>query len=121
MDIEELNLPQHKPQHGSGQLSHAAESIKTDFVAAHGIFVTCREYNGFITPLHLNSRTWATRGEGDMHDGFKTKVASLMVMPQVLDSMGGLRMLRSSQQMLQDMGAVVIPECETNLQIWKTD
>jgi NAD(P)H-dependent FMN reductase len=72
-----------------------------------GIFIATPEYNGFTSPLLLNAITWATRGEGDMYDGFKGKVMSVMATSP--GPMGGLRTIRSLNQLLQDMGAVVIP------------
>ena len=60
-----------------------------------------------MTPLLYNSITWATRGDGDMYAGFKGKCASVMATSP--GPMGGLRMIRSMQQMLADMGANIVP------------
>jgi NAD(P)H-dependent FMN reductase len=42
-----------------------------------------------------------------MYDAFKGKVVGIMATSPV--PMGGMRMLRSMQQFLQDMGAVIVP------------
>ena len=76
-------------------------------ISLDGIFIASPEYNGFTTPLLLNAITWATRGEGDMYEGFKNKVC--VVMATSPGAMGGLRMIRSLNTFLQDMGAIVLP------------
>jgi chromate reductase len=60
-----------------------------------------------MTPLLYNSITWATRGDGDMYAGFKGKCASVMATSP--GPMGGLRMIRSLQHMLADMGSIIVP------------
>ena len=107
IDLKALNLPLYDPDLESENFPAAAQKLKNDLISADGILITCPEYNGFISPLLLNSITWATRGEGRMYAGFKNKVVSLMSTSP--GAMGGMRMLRSLQQMMQDMGAIVVP------------
>lgn len=107
IDLESLNLPLYNPNLEKEHFPESAKTLKSALIGADGIFIACPEYNGFVSPLLLNAITWATRGEGDMYAGFKSKVVSLMSTSP--GPMGGMRMLRSLQQMLQDMGAVVIP------------
>jgi len=85
----------------------AATDLKASMVAATGMVIACPEYNGSITPLLLNAITWATRGEGPMYSGFQGKLVTIISTSP--GSLGGLRMQRSFQLMLQDMGSVVIP------------
>lgn len=107
IDLDALDLPLYNPNKEEDNFPESANTLKSTLVAADGIFVTCPEYNGFITPLLLNAITWATRGEGDMYAGFKGKVVSCMATSP--GPVGGLRMLRTFQGFLQDMGALVTP------------
>lgn len=107
IDLESLNLPLYNPNEEEAHFPESAKTLKSSLVSADGIFITCPEYNGFVTPIFLNAMTWATRGEGGMYDAFKGKVVSAMATSP--GPMGGLRMLRSLAGYLQDMGAVVVP------------
>ncbi|KAL7563429.1 hypothetical protein ACA910_016525 [Epithemia clementina (nom. ined.)] len=107
IDLKDLNLPLYDPDLESDNFPAAAQRFKNDLIAADGILITCPEYNGLLSPLLLNAITWATRGEGRMYGAFKNKVVSLMSTSP--GAMGGMRMLRSLQQMMQDMGAIVVP------------
>lgn len=90
-----------------GNFPAGAATLKAKLVACDGILITCPEFNGSITPLMCNAITWATRGPGGMYDGFKGKCCTVMATSP--GAMGGLRMCRSFQEMLQDMGALIIP------------
>eukprot|EP00465_Bigelowiella_longifila_P012757 CAMPEP_0185251980 /NCGR_PEP_ID=MMETSP1359-20130426/1241_1 /TAXON_ID=552665 /ORGANISM="Bigelowiella longifila, Strain CCMP242" /LENGTH=222 /DNA_ID=CAMNT_0027834051 /DNA_START=45 /DNA_END=713 /DNA_ORIENTATION=+ len=107
IDLAELKLPLYNPNDEAASFPEAAKSLKAKLVACHGIIITCPEYNGLLSPLLLNAITWATRGEGGMYDGFKGKCATVMATSP--GKMGGLRMLRSLQEMLMDMGSLIIP------------
>jgi len=107
IDLRALNLPIYDADLERDDFPEAAKQLKKDLVAADGIFICSPEYNGFCTPLLLNAITWATRGEGRMYAGFKEKVVLLMSASP--GTMGGIRCLRSLQQMMQDMGAFVVP------------
>jgi NAD(P)H-dependent FMN reductase len=106
VDLQSLELPLYDPNREEDHFPEAARQLKKALTEADGIFVACPEYNGFVTPLLLNSITWATRGEGDMYSGFKGKVCSLMATSP--GPMGGLRMLRSLTTMMEDMGSTVV-------------
>lgn len=107
IDLKALDLPLYDPDLESEHFPPAAQKLKNDLIAADAILITSPEYNGLLSPLLLNAITWATRGEGRVYGGFKNKVVSLMSTSP--GAMGGMRMLRSLQQMMQDMGAIVVP------------
>eukprot|EP00467_Chlorarachnion_reptans_P013598 CAMPEP_0114505928 /NCGR_PEP_ID=MMETSP0109-20121206/11129_1 /TAXON_ID=29199 /ORGANISM="Chlorarachnion reptans, Strain CCCM449" /LENGTH=223 /DNA_ID=CAMNT_0001684429 /DNA_START=281 /DNA_END=952 /DNA_ORIENTATION=+ len=107
INLEDLKLPLYNPNDEASSFPKEAKEFKAKLVACHGILITCPEYNGLMTPLLLNAITWATRGEGGMYDGFKGKCVTVMATSP--GKMGGLRMVRSLQEMLQDMGCIVIP------------
>ena len=107
IDLKLLDLPLYDPDLESENFPASAHNLKNDLIAADGILIASPEYNGLLSPLLLNAITWATRGEGRMYAGFKNKVVSLMSTSP--GAMGGMRMLRSLQQMMQDMGAIVVP------------
>ena len=110
VDLSALQLPLYDsalddPEGGSFPANAAL--LKEKLVACDGILITCPEFNGNITPLMCNAITWATRGAGGMYDGFKGKCC--MVMATSPGALGGLRMMRSFQEMLQDMGCLIVP------------
>mmetsp|Transcript_14476 Transcript_14476/g.18907 ORF Transcript_14476/g.18907 Transcript_14476/m.18907 type:complete len:407 (+) Transcript_14476:269-1489(+) len=107
IDLKALDLPIYDADLEKDNFPQAAKKLKADLVSADGIIIVCPEYNGFVSPLLLNAITWATRGEGRMYAGFKDKFVTLMSASP--GTMGGVRMLRSLQQMMQDMGAIVVP------------
>jgi len=107
IDLAALNLPLYAPDDEKDNFPEAAKQLKAQLTAADGLLITCPEYNGILSPLLLNSITWATRGEGGMYDAFKGKCTCVMATSP--GQIGGLRMVRSLQQFLQDMGAVTIP------------
>lgn len=109
VDLSSLNVPIYDPNEEEEHFPDGAHVLKSTHVDADGIFLTSPEYNGFVTPLLCNSlSTWATRGEGGMYfDAFKGKVVDIMATSP--GPMGGLRMLHSMHQFMQDMGAVVVP------------
>jgi len=106
IDLGALNLPLFNPDDEPTAFPEAAKILKAQLVATDGIFIASPEYNGNMSPLLLNAITWATRGEGDMYAGFKGKVAAVMATSP--GPMGGLRMVRSLNQMLHDMGCTVL-------------
>eukprot|EP00470_Lotharella_oceanica_P016505 CAMPEP_0170184842 /NCGR_PEP_ID=MMETSP0040_2-20121228/34811_1 /TAXON_ID=641309 /ORGANISM="Lotharella oceanica, Strain CCMP622" /LENGTH=225 /DNA_ID=CAMNT_0010431031 /DNA_START=74 /DNA_END=751 /DNA_ORIENTATION=- len=107
VDLADLKLPMYNPDDEAASFPEAAKEFKKKLVACDGLMITCPEYNGLMTPLLLNALTWATRGEGGMYDAFKGTCATVMATSP--GKMGGLRMVRSLQGFLQDMGCVVIP------------
>ena len=124
INLGELNLPLYNPNDEVPSSSAAdgsasvvpffpenAKYLKQQLVECDGIFIASPEYNGFTSPLLLNAITWASRGEGDMYGGFKGKIVSLMSTSP--GPMGGLRMLRSMNTMLSDMGSVIVPGYNT--------
>ena len=107
VDLAALQLPLYNPELEAEGFPAAAQEFKNLLSESDGIFVATPEYNGFTSPLLLNSITWATRGDGDMYAGFKGKMATVMAASP--GPAGGLRMIRSLNQMFQDMGSIVVP------------
>lgn len=107
VDLEKLDLPMYNPDfEKANNFPAKAVEFKAQLKACDGMVITCPEYNGHITPVLLNAITWATRGADGQYDGFKGKCVSVMATSP--GPMGGMRMVRSLQKFLNDMGAVVI-------------
>ena len=107
VDLKELDLPIYDADLEKSDFPEAAKRLKADLISADGILIVSPEYNGMCAPSVLNAITWATRGEGRMYAGFKEKFVSVMCASP--GTMGGVRMIRSMNQMLLDMGALVVP------------
>eukprot|EP00934_Nitzschia_sp_Nitz4_P009355 Nitzschia sp. Nitz4//scaffold25_size161228//69937//70949//NITZ4_002430-RA/size161228-snap-gene-0.24-mRNA-1//-1//CDS//3329544586//9345//frame0 len=99
VDLTALNLPMFNPEDMEVSFPGAATAFKQLLEEA--------EYNGFTTPLLYNSLTWASVGEGGSFSAFKGKCAAVMATSP--GQLGGLRMIRSLQMMLADLGVIVVP------------
>ena len=107
VDLGALKLPLYDMDAEKAAFPPEAADLKAKMVACDGMIIVSPEYNGMPTPLLLNAITWATRGAGAQYAGFSGKCVSVMATSP--GPMGGIRVVRTMQQMLQDMGAVVIP------------
>lgn len=96
-DVEEAGFPE------------AATLLKEKLANVDGIIVAGPEYNGFATPLFVNSVSWASRGDpnGHMYASFKGKVAS--VISTSPGPMGGMRSHNMYARLLQNVGVNCLP------------
>jgi NAD(P)H-dependent FMN reductase len=67
------------------------------------------EYNGFPTPLFVNSVAWASRGDpkGEMGSTFKAKTAAIISTSP--GGLGGMRSLGAYKELLQNLGVTCLP------------
>ncbi len=91
-------------------LPEGVRAFKALLQAHDGLLIGSPEYNGYMTPLLLNTIDWATRSEEATPDlsGFRDK--SLLV---VSSSPGGLAGIRSATQlknMLTSIGCLLCPD-----------
>ncbi|MBH80730.1 MAG: FMN reductase [Gammaproteobacteria bacterium] len=78
-----------------------------------GLIITCPEYNGFMTPLLINTINWCTRSEEATPDlsGFADK--AVLVASGSPSSLGGIRANTHLKTMLSGIGAIVFPQSLT--------
>ena len=78
-----------------------------------GLIITCPEYNGFMTPLLINTISWCTRSEEATPDlsGFADK--AVLVASGSPSSLGGIRANTHLKTMLSGIGAIVFPQSLT--------
>jgi NAD(P)H-dependent FMN reductase len=86
----------------------AAAALAEAITHQHGVFITCPEYNGSITPLLKNTIDWVSRVKLPVSP-FKERVFALSAASP--GPYGGLRGLIHTRHVLEiGCGALVIPE-----------
>lgn len=80
-------------------------------IAAHdGLIIGCPEYNGYMTPLLLNTLNWATRSTEAAPDlaPFRNKLT--VITSTSPGALGGMRASRELRNFLTGIGALVLPQ-----------
>jgi chromate reductase len=114
LDLHALDLPVFHAAIEAAGLPAGAFALRDAFAAHDAVFIASPEYNGFPTPLLINSFAWASRVPGA--DGQLAGLAAMAGKPAGLVSaspglLGGLRSLNSFRAFLQMAPAmVVVPE-----------
>jgi chromate reductase len=111
LDLALYDLPLYNPDVEANQgMPIGAMKLKEDLASTDGWIVCSPEYNGFVTPLLLNSFTWCSRGdapEAGMYATFRDKTA--IVLSASPGAMGGMRSLNPNRQLLTNLGVNVLP------------
>jgi chromate reductase, NAD(P)H dehydrogenase (quinone) len=114
LDLRSLGLPLYDAEIEAAGMPAGALELRR-LLASHGaLLVASPEYNGFPTPLLINSLDWASRpaAGGELPSGLSAmsgKVAG--VMSASPGPMGGLRSLGFARQFLHNtLGMLVVPE-----------
>lgn len=87
----------------------AAVKLKAKLAAMDAWIVAGPEYNGFATPLFINSVAWASRGDpdGEMYATFKGKLAAVVATSP--GGLGGMRSLGPYKELLTNLGVTCLP------------
>lgn len=114
LDLAALDLPIFHAAIEAAGLPAGALALRDAFAAHDAVFIATPEYNGFPTPLLINSFAWASRVPAA--DGGPAGLAAMAGKPVGLVSaspglLGGLRSLNGFRAFLQMAPAmVVVPE-----------
>lgn len=110
VDLGELDIPIYngdlEEAHG---LPEGAERLRALLHDHSGLMIACPEYNGFITPLLLNSIDWASRsgtGGVDVTPWMNKIVAIASASP---GPFGGMRSAGHLRTLLSGIGCLVLP------------
>lgn len=110
VDLGELDMPIYngdlEAAHG---LPEGAQQLRGLLLDHQGLLIGCPEYNGFITPLLLNSIDWASRtGKGgvDITPWMNKTVAIASASP---GPFGGMRSAGHLRTLLAGIGCLVLP------------
>ncbi len=105
IDLNDYALPLY---HGDLEDAEGMPANATKLIAAivqhQGLLIASPEYNAMITPLLKNTIDWCTRADDNPFIG---KVAA--VVSASPGSLGGVRSLKMAQQLLQHLGAHIVP------------
>lgn len=87
----------------------AAVKLKAALASQDAWIVAGPEYNGFTTPLFVNSVAWASRGDpaGEMYSTFKAKTAAVIATSP--GGLGGMRAFSAYKQLLMNLGVNTLP------------
>ncbi|CAJ1954735.1 unnamed protein product [Cylindrotheca closterium] len=111
LDLGNYDMPVYNQDlEAASGLPKAAQQLKAELESADGWIVASPEYNGFITPLLVNSIAWCSRGDpdGEMYATFKGK--SAVVLSASPGAMGGMRSLNPNRELLTNLGVSVLPD-----------
>jgi NAD(P)H-dependent FMN reductase len=105
IDLDDFSMPLY---HGDLEDAQGMPENATKLVAlitAHdALLIASPEYNSMITPLLKNTIDWCTRGDENPFEG---KVAAVVSASPGM--FGAVRSLKMAQQLLQHLGAYVVP------------
>lgn len=114
LDLAALALPLYNGDIEAAAMPDGARELRRLFAGHDGFIVAAPEYNGFVTPLLINSLDWASRpaADGDLPAGLAAmngKAAGMVsASPGALGGMRGLLFLRSFLATV--LGMMVVPE-----------
>jgi len=105
----EHDLPIFSQDTEAAGFPEAAKKLKEAMAGCDAWIVAGPEYNGFATPLFVNSVAWASRGDpkGEMYTTFKAKTAAIISTSP--GGLGGMRGLGSYKELLQNLGVTCLP------------
>lgn len=114
VNLRDLGLPVYDADIEAAGLPAGAVELRRLFAANDGLLIAAPEYNGFVTPLVVNSLDWLSRvpAEGDLPSGLGATagkaVGLLSASPGALGGLRNLLYLRSFFSMA--LGFLVVPE-----------
>lgn len=109
IDLSSYNLPLYNQDlEASGGMPPAAVELKSVLADQDAWVISTPEYNGFPTPLLVNTFTWLSRGDpqGQMYATFANK--SAIVLSASPGAMGGMRAINPTRTLLTNLGVNVL-------------
>lgn len=108
--LQDFDLPLYSQDIEEAGFPEGAVALKEALSACDGWIVASPEYNGLLTPLLLNTYTWASRGDpqGEIYATFKAK--SAVVLGASPGGLGGMRAIGSHREVLTNLGVTVLPQ-----------
>lgn len=111
VDLASLELPIYNADlEADTGLPAGAASLRDQLSECQGMIVACPEYNGFVTPLLLNTIDWTTRSPNGRPDPgvFANKV--VLVASASPGAFGGSRAAGHLRTLLSGIGCLVMPQ-----------
>eukprot|EP00563_Minutocellus_polymorphus_P021076 CAMPEP_0197716926 /NCGR_PEP_ID=MMETSP1434-20131217/1656_1 /TAXON_ID=265543 /ORGANISM="Minutocellus polymorphus, Strain CCMP3303" /LENGTH=224 /DNA_ID=CAMNT_0043301383 /DNA_START=34 /DNA_END=708 /DNA_ORIENTATION=+ len=110
VDLSSYNLPLYNQdlEASAGGIPPAAVDLKSILAEQDAWVISTPEYNGFPTPLLVNTFTWLSRGDSDgqMYSTFANK--SAVVLSASPGAMGGMRAINPTRTLLTNLGVNVL-------------
>jgi len=91
-------------------LPESISKFRTLLSEHDGFVIGCPEYNGFMTPLLMNTIDWATRSPQASADLAPFRGKSVLVVSASPGGMGGARAATHLKTMLSGIGCIISPE-----------
>ena len=109
IDLSSYNLPLYNQDLEASQgMPPAAVELKSVLADQDAWVISTPDYNGFPTPLLVNTFTWLSRGDpdGQMYATFANK--SAIVLSASPGAMGGMRAINPTRTLLTNLGVNVL-------------
>ena len=111
LNLKDLALPLYDgDEEASDGLPQAAKTLRALIREHDGLIIGCPEYNGFMTPLLINSIDWSTRSEEGQPDTSIYKDKVVLITSTSPGALAGIRAATHLRTMLSGIGALVIPD-----------
>lgn len=94
----------------SAGLPEAAQRFQTLIHASGGLIIGCPEYNGYMTPLLLNTIDWSTRSKDGGADLSAFRDRPILITSASPGAMGGARANTQLRTLLIGIGCLVLPD-----------
>lgn len=111
VDLNEYAMPlYHGDLEAKEGVPEASRGLRKLLRETDGLLIASPEYNGFVTPLLVNTFDWLSRKDGDESglDLFKGKYGVLMSASP--GPLGGIRSLAAARQFITTLGVTLLPE-----------
>lgn len=112
--LQQFELPIYNGDLESKQgLPKAAAQLKQMMQESSGMIIACPEYNGFMTPLLINTIAWCSRSDDGSVDLSAFTDKSVFVASASPGSGGGARSAVHLRTLLSGIGAIIMPQSLT--------
>lgn len=111
LDLKDYSLPVYNEGLEDDGIPEAAQKLKAALGESDGFIIASPEFNGWPTPLLLNTYTWCSRfdpKDAPMYASFTGK--SAIVLAASPGPLGGMRSLDPHRQYLSNLGVNVLPK-----------
>ena len=114
VDLSTFDLPLYNEDlESKSGMPAAAMELKSILGDQDGWVISSPEYNGFTTPLLVNTFAWMSRGDpdGQMYATFSNK--SAIVLSASPGALGGMRSINPTRELLTNLGVNVLAPSAT--------